>query len=168
MEMVSHRMRDALYVRYFYFRGTKLNQFKCSEDGLKLIEEFEGCQLETYQDSVGIWTIGYGHIKGVCRGMTCTQAQAEEWLAQDVQIAAGAVNRLVTESITQREFDALVSFVFNLGQRSLANSTLLKLLNAGDHDGAADQFKRWDKAGGVEVAGLLRRRNAESALFMEA
>lgn len=145
-----------------------MSNFKCSENGLKLIESFEGCRLESYQDSVGIWTIGYGHIKGIQQGMTCTQEQAEEWLSQDVQTASAAVNRLVTEPISQNEFDALVSFVFNLGVRSLENSTLLKLLNSGDHTGAADQFKRWDRAGGNEIDGLLRRRNAEADLFRSA
>lgn len=145
-----------------------MNNFTYSKDGLHLTELFEGCKLYAYQDLVGVWTLGFGHTKGVKRGDSCTQAQAEEWLTQDVQEAAHAVNRLVTTPISQNEFDALTDFVFNLGQGSFAGSTLLKLLNAGDHEGAAAQFERWDKAGGVVVAGLLRRRKAEAELFKVA
>jgi lysozyme len=98
--------------------------------------------------------------------MTCTQQQAEQWLMQDVQAAASAVSRLVTVPMTQGEFDALVDFVFNLGAGSLQHSTLLRLLDAGDYHGAALEIVKWDRAGGKEVAGLLRRRQAEQVEFM--
>ena len=162
-------MHDALYCGYNYFPSEKkMNHLKLSGKGLKLIEEFEGLRLNAYQDSIGLWTIGYGHTKGVRQGDYCTKTQAEEWIAQDAQTASSAVNRLVTEVISQNEFDALTAFTYNVGQRNLENSTLLKLLNSGDHAGAADQFKRFDKAGGVHVPGLLRRRNAEADLFRSA
>jgi lysozyme len=136
------------------------------KDGLALTEQFEGCRLVAYEDQVGVWTIGYGHTKGVRAGMTCTQAQAEQWLLDDIAEAVAAVNHLVTVPLTQGEFDALVDFVFNLGSGNFASSTLLKKLNAHDIEGAAAEFERWDMAGGVHVAGLLRRRNAERALFL--
>jgi lysozyme len=136
-----------------------------SKNGLALTEQFEGCRLISYQDSVGVWTIGYGHTRGVYRGQVCTQAQAEEWLLEDVQIAVNTVNTHVKRAITQAEFDALVDFTFNLGSGSFTGSTLLKLVNIGDLEGAANQFEKWDKAGGRVVAGLLRRRQAEEAEF---
>lgn len=136
-----------------------------SRQGLDLTESFEGGRLVAYQDQVGVWTIGDGHTKGVTEGMTCTQAQAEQWLREDVAEAEAAVNRLVHIALSQEEFDALVDFVFNLGVGNFASSTLLKLLNARDIQGAIDEFDKWDRAGGVEVAGLLRRRQAERALF---
>jgi len=136
-----------------------------SQEGLSLTESFEGCNLVAYQDSVGVWTIGYGHTQGVAQGMTCTQAQAEQWLLADVADAEAAVSRLVHIAMSQEEFDALVDFTFNLGVGNFAGSTLLRLLNARDIEGAADEFEKWDLAGGVVVAGLLRRRQAEHALF---
>jgi lysozyme len=136
-----------------------------SEDGLHLTEQFEGCKLDAYQDSVGVATIGYGHTRNVTMGMTCTQEQAEQWLQEDVQSAADAVNRLVTVELTQQEFDALVDFTFNLGAGNLQSSTLLRLLNSGDYTGAAAEFQKWDKAGGQVLAGLLRRRQAEADMF---
>jgi lysozyme len=145
-----------------------MNNFTYSQSGLHLTESFEGCKLAAYQDTVGVWTIGYGHTCDVKEGMACTQEQAELWLVQDVQEAADAVTRLVTVPISQSEFDALTDFVFNVGQGNLGSSTMLKLLNAGDHAGAAAQFARWDKARGVVLAGLLRRRDAEADLFRDA
>lgn len=136
-----------------------------SDVGLKMTELFEGCRLEAYQDQVGVWTIGYGHTKGVVKGMKCTQEQAESWLMDDVLDACGAVMKLVKVPLTQNQYDALVDFVFNLGATKFAGSTLLKKLNAGDYVGASEEFKKWCLAGGQKSAGLLRRRNAEAALF---
>ena len=135
--------------------------------GLALIKEFEGCRLTAYLDSVGVATIGVGHTKGVCMGDTCSQAQADSWLAQDVKEAEQCVDAAVTVPLTQHEFDALVSFTFNLGCGNLKKSTLLRLLNASDYDAAALEFRRWDKAGGQVLAGLTRRRDAEARLFEE-
>jgi lysozyme len=136
-----------------------------SPDGLKLTESFEGCRLAAYLDSVGVPTIGYGHTHGVAMGMTCTQEQAEQWLQQDVQVAVQAVNNLVTVPLTQQQFDALVDFTFNLGTGALQHSTLLRLLNSGNYQGAAGEFEKWDKAGGKVLPGLLRRRQAERDMF---
>ena len=136
-----------------------------SKTGEELTESFEGLRLVAYQDSVGVWTIGYGHTRDVAEGMVCTSDQALQWLTEDTQSAVNAVNRLVTVSLTQSEFDALVDFVFNLGSGAFAGSTMLRLLNSGDMVRAAGQFDLWDHAGGVVVAGLLRRRMAENAEF---
>ena len=142
-----------------------MNSYTYSHTGLHLTEQFEGCRLTAYQDQGGVPTIGYGHTFGVALGDTCTQEQAEEWLQEDIGAAVDVVNRFVKVPLTQSEFDALVDFEFNLGAGSLRDSTLLRLLNAGDHAGAAEQFERWDKCNGQVVAGLLRRRLAEEAEF---
>jgi lysozyme len=141
-----------------------------SKNGLHLTEQFEGCRLTAYPDPAtggDPWTIGYGHTgSDVHQGLTITQEQAEELLAQDVKKAAANVNSHVTTQITQEEFDALVDFAFNCGCGNLDSSTLLKKLNAGDHEGAAQEFLKWDMAGGHHMAGLLRRRQAEATLFI--
>lgn len=139
-----------------------------SKTGLALTEGFEGCRLVSYQDSKGVWTIGYGHTAGVTHGMTCTPALAEQWLAADIAWAARVVNSEVHVPVTQDEFDALVDFVFNCGAGNFDGSTLLRLLNHGDHVQAAAEFAKWDKCGGVELPGLLRRRRAEAELFVTA
>jgi lysozyme len=146
-------------------QGAAMNNFTYSKDALLMTEQFEGCRLKAYRDQVGVLTIGYGHTHNVGPSDTCTQAQAEAWLAEDIQAASSAVNRLVTTQLTQNEHDALTDFVFNLGATAFSNSTMLHYLNAGDHIRAAGQFERWDMAGGKHVAGLLRRRQAEEALF---
>lgn len=139
-----------------------------SSDGLRLTESFESCRLVAYQDSKGVWTIGWGHTRGVREGDTCTQEQADAWLLEDVQSAVDAVNRLVTVPLTQPQFDALVDFTFNAGEGNFANSTMLRLLNAGDSAGADAQFARWDMCGGAHLAGLARRRAAEAGEFDES
>ena len=138
-----------------------------SKRGLQLTESFEGCRYVAYQDVRGVWTIGYGHTKGVEPGDVCTHAQAEAWLDEDTATAEVAVNRLVKVPLTQNEFDALVDFAFNCGVGALQGSTLLRLLNAGDDAKAAEEFERWTHAGGEVVAGLLRRRGAERDLFKQ-
>jgi lysozyme len=136
-----------------------------SKDGLHLTQQFESCATKAYLDSRGVATIGWGHTAGVYIGMTCTQDEADAWLQQDIQWAAGVVNRNVHIELTQNEFDALVDFVFNLGSGNFINSTLLRKLNDGDIEGASEEFEHWDMAGGVHVAGLLKRRNAERVMF---
>jgi lysozyme len=136
-----------------------------SKTGLQLTEGFEGCRLKAYQDSRGIWTIGYGHTHGVTPYLTCTQADAERWLAADIAWAVAEVNRLVQVPITQGEFDALVDFTFNCGAGNFQHSALLALLNHKDHVKAAAEFQKWDKCGGVPLPGLLRRRKAEALEF---
>lgn len=142
-----------------------------SEKGIALIKQFEGCRLTAYQDSVGVWTIGYGWTnpvdgKQVKAGMTITQEVAERLLKTGMVSYENDVSKLVKVKLSQGQFDALVSFTYNLGARSLSTSTLLKKLNAGDYRGAADEFPRWNKAGGKVLAGLTRRREAERSLFL--
>jgi len=136
-----------------------------SKTGLQLTERFEGVRLTAYPDSVGVWTIGYGHTHGVQPGDTCTQDQANQWLQEDTAWATNVVNSLITVQLTQNEFDALVDFTFNLGSGSLRHSTLLRLVNQGKFKAAANEFDKWDHAGGKVIAGLLRRRQAEADLF---
>ena len=136
-----------------------------SQKGLDLIKSFEGLRLSAYKDVVGVVTIGYGTTSGVKMGDTITKERAEELLREDVARFESQVLRLVKVPLTQGQHDALVSFVYNLGAGNLSNSTLLRLLNAGDYAGAAAQFDRWNKAGGKVLAGLVRRRAAERALF---
>ena len=142
-----------------------------SEKGIALIKEFEGCKLTAYQDSVGVWTIGYGWTqpvdgKPIRAGMTIKQETAERLLKTGLVSYESDVSRLVKVGLTQGQFDALVSFTYNLGARSLSTSTLLRKLNAGDYAGASDEFLRWNKAGGKVLSGLTRRREAERALFL--
>lgn len=136
-----------------------------SRKGLDLTERSEGLRLQAYQDSVGVWTIGYGHTKGVRKGDVITQAQAEAFLIADIQDAVHDIQRLVKCPITQGQFDALVDFDFNLGGANLASSTLLRKLNAGDYEGAGKEFQRWNRAGGKVLGGLTARREAEAILF---
>ncbi|MGR2682942.1 lysozyme [Chromobacterium haemolyticum] len=139
-----------------------------SANGIKLIQQFEGLRLKAYQDAVGVWTIGYGHTgPDVTPGLVITQAQADALLARDLSRFETGVTRLVQVPLHQNQFDALVSFSYNLGLGSLQNSTLLRLLNQRDYAGAAAQFPRWNKAGGKVLPGLTRRRAAEQALFLQ-
>lgn len=142
-----------------------------SDKGISLIKQFEGCKLTAYQDSVGVWTIGYGWTqpvdgKPIRAGMTIKQETAERLLKTGLVSYESDVSRLVKVGLTQGQFDALVSFTYNLGARSLSTSTLLRKLNTGDYAGAADEFLRWNKAGGKVLNGLTRRREAERALFL--
>jgi len=142
---------------------------KISEAGLSLIKRFEGCILTAYLDAVGIWTIGYGHTgPNVHRGLTITQKQAEDVLAQDIRrFELGVINN-VKVTLNQNEFDALVSFSFNVGVNALKNSTLLRLLNDNaDRSLVASEFLRWNKGDGKVLEGLTRRRQAEKALFLQ-
>jgi lysozyme len=143
--------------------------FAYSDAGLTLTKNFEGCRLSAYADQGGVWTIGYGHTgPGVHAGLTITQDQADIFLQSDTAGAVACVNKLVTGPIVQCQFDALVDFAFNLGCACLATSTLLRAVNAGDFVGAANEFLRWDHVGGMVVSGLLRRRQAESEMFLAA
>ncbi|OBU85885.1 lysozyme [Chromobacterium subtsugae] len=141
---------------------------KTNAEGIALIQQFEGLRLQAYQDVVGVWTIGYGHTgPDVRAGLTITQAQATQLLAADLARFEAGVGRLVSVPLNGNQFSALVSFTYNLGLGSLQSSTLLRLLNTGDYAGAAGQFPRWDRAGGQQLPGLLKRRLAEQALFQE-
>lgn len=148
--------------RGFFTPGENMHT---SQKGLDLIKSFEGLRLSAYKCPADVWTIGYGTTVGVKPGQTITKERAEELLREDVKRFEQQVLRLVKVPLTQGQFDALTSFVYNLGAGNLSNSTLLRLLNAGDYKGAAAQFDRWTKAGGKELPGLVKRRAAERALF---
>jgi lysozyme len=137
-----------------------------SKTGEALTERFEGCSLTAYQDIGGVWTIGFGHTgDDVFDGLVWTQAQADAQLAVDTESAVNCVNAQVTVTLTQPEFDSLCDFAYNVGCGAFTSSTLLALLNQSQFVLAAREFDRWDYAGGKQVAGLLRRRQAETSEF---
>ena len=136
-----------------------------SKTGIELLKHFEGCELKAYQDSVGVWTIGYGHTKGIYEGLEITQSEAEKMLVDELPEYEGYISDKVVPMLQQHEFDALVCWVYNLGPTNLSSSTMLKKLNAGEFKEVPFQMKRWDKAGGQPLLGLTRRRNAEALLF---
>jgi lysozyme len=140
---------------------------KTSPAGRALIRQFEGCQLQAYRCPAGIPTIAVGHTRGVKMGDRCSVQQADVWLTQDLEDAEAAVESLVQVPLAQEQFDALVSFTFNLGHARLAESTLLILLNKGSYRAAAEQFDRWVNSAGVKLKGLVDRRAAEKALFLD-
>lgn len=139
---------------------------KTSMEGLALIKKFEGCELKAYQCSAGVWTIGYGHTKDVVEGMEITQEQAEQMLVDELHEYESYINKYVTVALSQNQFDALVSWVYNLGPANLSASTMLKVLNSGEYEDVPAQMKRWNKAGGKVLEGLIRRREAEACLFV--
>jgi lysozyme len=129
------------------------------------IARWEGLELKAYQCSAGVWTIGYGSTKGVQPGDTITAEAAATLLEADMTDAMECVDRHVDVDLDDGQVAALISFVFNVGCDAFKGSTMLKLLNAGQIDSAAGQFKRWNKADGKVVTGLTRRRHAEEKLF---
>lgn len=131
------------------------------------IKDHEGLKLTAYKDGGGVWTIGYGHTGADVReGLTIPLSEAERLLTRDLRVAEGHVNRLVQVKLTQNQFDALVSLVYNIGGGAFEASTLLRMLNAGDYEGAASQFPRWNKDNGKVVDGLTNRRAKERELFL--
>ena len=147
---------------------------KTNKAGIDLIKGFEGLFLKPYLDPINIPTIGYGTIlypnnKAVTmKDSPITEEQATEYLEHEVNLKASGVEKIVKVELNDNEFAALVSFSYNVGTGALQSSTLLKLLNAGaDRNAVADQFLRWNKAGGKELAGLTRRRQAERSLFLQ-
>lgn len=138
---------------------------RISQRGLDLIKEFEGLRLSAYICPAGVPTIGYGTTAGVKIGQTITKDRAEELLRADVAAFERHVLRLVKVPLTQGQFDALVAFVYNIGAGAFEKSTMLRQLNAGLYADAAQQFDRWNQAGGKVLAGLTRRRAAERAMF---
>jgi lysozyme len=146
---------------------------RISSKGIELIKHFEGLhrvlpdgRIQSYKDVVGVLTIGYGstgrHVK---EGMTITREEAEDLLLKDLDKFEKGVSKLVKVKLNQNQFDALVSFAFNVGVGALGRSTLIKRLNKGDYEGAADQLLKWTKAGNKIFEGLVRRRKAEKNLF---
>ncbi len=151
-----------------------------SNDGIVLIQYFEQCRLKAYPDpGTGgePWTVGWGHTgPDVHKGLRISQKRADDLLREDLGDFERDVARLVEAYLEQWEFDALVSFAFNVGAdidsddiaEGLGDSTLLRMLNAGDRVGAANQFLHWNRSGGKEMLGLKRRRAAERSMFLGA
>lgn len=137
-----------------------------SPEGLAIIKKSEGLRLSPYLCPAGVPTIGYGHTKGVTmKSPPITASDAERLLREDSAWAENAVAKRVKISINQNQFDALVSFVFNIGEPNFATSTLLRRLNSGDYNGASAEFDRWVYGNGKKLPGLISRRKEERALF---
>ena len=136
---------------------------KTSYKGLTIIKDHEGLELEAYKCPAGVWTIGYGHTKGVKKGDKCSKADAEAWLVEDVDSAEKAVAAL---KLNQNQFDALVSFTYNLGSGNLKKSTLYKKAKVDpDDESIREEFAKWVNSNGKPLPGLIRRRAAEAELY---
>ena len=134
--------------------------------GIKLIQSFEKCSLSAYLPTPNdVPTIGFGHTRDVSMGDTCTQEEADQWFLEDIQWVEDCVNKAVTASINQNEFDALCSLCFNIGCSAFGKSTLVKELNLANYEGAAERFQDWNKQNHQVLAGLTKRREAEKELF---
>ncbi|ENV46223.1 hypothetical protein P255_02996 [Acinetobacter brisouii CIP 110357] len=147
-------------------------QHDISDNGYALIRQSEGLRTTAYLDTGGVWTIGYGTIKypdgkSVKKGDSCTQAQAELWLKNDCEWVDQCLDKYIKVNVTQNQFDALASFVYNVGQTSFVKSTLLTLLNQSNFSATANQFDRWVFDNGKRVQGLVNRRVAEKGLFLK-
>ena len=142
--------------------GDKMN---ISKEGLALIKKFEGCELEAYRCPAGVWTIGFGTIKDVKEGDRITKDEANHLLEEEMIEYESYINDMVDVPLEQNQFDALCSWVFNLGPKNLSESTLLRVLNDGKYEEVPQQIKRWNKANGEVLTGLIRRREAEALLF---
>jgi GH24 family phage-related lysozyme (muramidase) len=146
---------------------------KVSDKALGLIKKHEGCRLEPYRDPIGLYTIGYGHLIGDGKTLPVewfrkfTQEEVDELLKKDLQRFERGVLRLCPNNLTQPRFDALVSFAFNVGLGNLQASTLRQKHNRNDVFGAAQEFVKWNKAGGKILRGLTLRRQAESSLYLQ-
>lgn len=138
-----------------------------SDKGLSLIKRYEGLRLKAYLCPANVWTIGYGHTHQVKKDDEITEDIATEYLKKDVRWAQSAVDKYVKVELDQHQYDALVSFIFNCGAGAFRKSTLLGMLNEGNYSGAANQFRRWNKAKGRVLRGLTRRRADEAELFSD-
>jgi lysozyme len=138
-----------------------------SSVGEELIKEFEGYRNTAYKDAVGVWTIGWGHTRTARQGMVVRREQAQTLFGEDIAVYERGVREAVKVPLNQNEFDALVSFAYNVGVSAMRGSTLVRLLNARiDRSLVAQQFSRWSYAGGKLLDGLLRRRERERDLFL--
>lgn len=135
------------------------------EQGVQLIEYFEGCRLTSYQDSKGIWTIGLGHTGNIKPRQTITHAQAVKFFADDITWAENFIKNHITRSLLQNQFDALVSFTFNVGVGNFLHSSVLTNINAGRFDLIPHSLCLWNQSGGHVITGLVTRRHAEAVLF---
>ena len=137
-----------------------------TQEGLELLKALEGCRLTAYRCPAGVWTIGYGHTKGVTDGMTITADRAEELLLEDVQTFRNAVKRAVKVEQTEQQIDALTILAYNIGVRAFRDSSLLRCINQGKpRQMITAQWQRWHYVGKTESVGLLNRRNEEIALY---
>jgi len=139
-----------------------------SQKCIDVIKEMEGCRLRAYQDVVGVWTIGFGDTENVYPGLVITQQEAEDRLRNRLNrdFIPGVMKALGGAPVTQSQFDALVSLAYNIGVGGLARSTVIREHVAGNYQAAADAFRMWNKAGGQVLSGLVRRRDAERALYL--
>lgn len=141
---------------------------KISENGKNLIKNFEGLRLKAYKCSSGVLTVGYGHTgSDVKENMIITKEQAEKLFDADVLVHSNNVSKLVRVKLNQNQFDALVSFEYNVGYGNFSKSTLLKKLNAGDYTGAANEFEKWIYANKKKLKGLVKRRKKEKELYLK-
>ena len=152
--------------------GIAIDEMHVSPSGVDLICNFEGLRLKAYDDGVGVWTIGFGTTKypngiRVKKGDTCTLDQAKAYMQNDLKSFEQTVNNTVKVPLNQNQFDALVSLAYNIGSTAFKNSTLVKRLNEGNYNAAANQFNVWVNAGGKRMQGLVNRRAAEKTLFLK-
>lgn len=141
--------------------------YTLSQKGIAFIKRFEGFRSKAYQDSVGVWTIGYGHTSQVAKNAVCTEAQAQQWLLKDAAPTLAYLRKL-RDDLKPNEVDALVSFAYNVGLSNFSRSTLATLVkHHAPAEMVAKQFPRWNKAGGKVLDGLTRRRNAEAQLYVK-
>jgi lysozyme len=138
---------------------------KTSQAGLNLIKQFEGFRSESYLCPANVWTVGFGTTKNVKPGMIITESQGEQLLQEDVKTFEITINNSVTVPLKQNQFDALVSFVYNVGPGNFKSSTLLKKLNAGEYSAVPNELLKWNKGGGKVLPGLTKRREAEGNLW---
>ena len=151
--------------------GIATDVMSTSQNGINLISSFEGCELKAYLCPAKVWTIGFGttvYPNGVKvkKGDSCTLDQAKQFKAHDLKRFEKTVDDLVQVPLTQNQFDSLVSITYNIGPGAFETSTLLKKLNTGDYQGAADQFTVWNKGGGKVLQGLVNRRAKEKEVFL--
>ncbi|ENW78235.1 hypothetical protein F909_03921 [Acinetobacter sp. ANC 3929] len=156
----------------FKLDSTITGQRDISDKGYQIIREFEGFKANAYLDTGGVWTIGFGTIKypngaRVKKGDTCSLEQAELWLKNDCLWVDACLDKYIKINISQNQFDALASFVYNIGETAFVKSTLLKTLNTGNFAGAANQFDNWVYDNGKLIKGLVNRREKEKALFLK-
>lgn len=148
-----------------------MSKYKISQQGIEELKQSEALRLDAYPDVKGVWTIGYGHTgtvngKPIHKGMKISNEQAEQLLRADLEHFEKTINHNVKVPLNQGQYDSLVSLAFNIGSKNFKESTLLRRLNAGDYEAAADQFLVWNKSGGKFVQGLLNRRERERAGFL--
>ena len=142
------------------------DNLKTSESMITVIKKFEGLRLKAYKCPAGVYTIGYGHTENVCADSEISELMADQILRKDLKKFENSIKKLVKVPLSQCQFDALVSLVFNIGATNFKNSTLLKYLNNGEYSLAAEQFERWIYSNGKKLDGLLTRRKAEKEIFL--